>query len=316
MAILQVNTLNRTVNQVTIDNCSPPEPGNFYWFHSDDHNEAEENLFFSKIGQSIDSLALSDARRRRHPPKFEHFDDYKVLLVREIDADDINEAFRPNHLSLIYGPGFIFTRCTLDSRAIDQCREELSAWSQNLGTTDHVACRIVRLLSDSCSAILAASEDLIEEIEDRIMVKGTEADLNLLLSLGNNMKKLGRSLAYQTAAVEELFHLEEEHLQHIYQDIYENTERNASRAGLYQSIISDLINGYISINSHHLNRIMKTLTIATVIFLPLSLLAGIYGMNFSYIPELAWRPGYFVVLGFMLLLSSVLLAIFRKVKWL
>ena len=74
-------------------------------------------------------------------------------------------------------------------------------------------------------------------------------------------------------------------------------ERFHSLADLYQNVINDLIEGYISLNAHHLNQIMKVLTIVTVIFVPLTLLVGIDGMNFEYIPELKSEHGYFVLLG-------------------
>ncbi|MCB1614609.1 MAG: hypothetical protein KDI30_01220, partial [Pseudomonadales bacterium] len=252
MPLLAINKNSGQARPISLDDCDATSQNDFIWFHSAENDIQEEDRFFSAMRLAIDPLALADARRRRHPPKFENFGNYLVLLIREIDKDDISEAFRPNHLSIIYGEHFIYTRCTLESAAISQCVNELQTGQVTFKSPDHLVCRIVRLISDSCNSILADIEDQIEDIEDRILVKGTEKDLNYLLSLGNNMKKLGRSLSYQTSAIEELFQLEKAHLLHIYQDIYENTERNASRANLYQSIIADLINGYISINSHHL----------------------------------------------------------------
>jgi magnesium transporter len=77
-----------------------------------------------------------------------------------------------------------------------------------------------------------------------------------------------------------------------------------------------MIDSYISIASHHLNQIMKVLTIITAIFVPLSFLAGIYGMNFEYMPELHTPSGYFILLAIMLAIATILLLIFRKKRWL
>lgn len=93
-------------------------------------------------------------------------------------------------------------------------------------------------------------------------------------------------------------------------------ERFHSLADLYQNIINDLIEGYISLNAHHLNQIMKALTIVTVIFVPLTLLVGIYGMNFEYIPELKSEHGYFVLLGVMVAIALGLLLLFKRFRWL
>ena len=93
-------------------------------------------------------------------------------------------------------------------------------------------------------------------------------------------------------------------------------ERIVSLSTLYNDLANDLMNAYLSLSSHRLNNIMKVLTIVTVIFVPLTFVAGIYGMNFEHMPELASRWGYFVVLGTMTTLALVLLYLFRRRGWL
>jgi magnesium transporter len=84
---------------------------------------------------------------------------------------------------------------------------------------------------------------------------------------------------------------------------------------MYQGLCNDLINAHISITSHRVNKVVKALTIATVLFLPLSFIAGLYGMNFENIPELKIKNGYFYALGLMLFIEIALVIIMRKVKW-
>ena len=81
-------------------------------------------------------------------------------------------------------------------------------------------------------------------------------------------------------------------------------------------MINDLIEGYISLNAHHLNQVMCILTVVTVVFLPLSFLVGVYGMNFENMPELKSRYGYFILVSVMFGIASGLALIFRKMKWL
>ena len=102
---------------------------------------------------------------------------------------------------------------------------------------------------------------------------------------------------------------------HEINDVYENQDRANSLATLYYELASDLIDGYISLASHRLNNIIKVLTIITAIFVPLSFLAGIYGMNFEYMPELHSRSGYFILLGVMAGIVTVLLLVFRRWRW-
>ena len=103
---------------------------------------------------------------------------------------------------------------------------------------------------------------------------------------------------------------------HEFTDAFEHTERLASLTTLYKELTDDLMNGYISVTSHRLNQIIKVLTVVTVVFLPLTLLAGIYGMNFEDMPELKIRNAYFVVIGVMGLIVIGLLLLFRKIRWL
>ena len=103
---------------------------------------------------------------------------------------------------------------------------------------------------------------------------------------------------------------------HAITDLYEQQERARSLADLFYGLASDLAEGYISVASHRLNHIMRVLTIITAVFVPLSFLAGIYGMNFENMPELDSRWGYFTLLGVMGLVAATLLLTFRHKKWL
>jgi magnesium transporter len=103
---------------------------------------------------------------------------------------------------------------------------------------------------------------------------------------------------------------------HEFIDVFEHTERLASLTTLYKELADDLMNGYISISSHRLNQIMKVLTVVTTIFLPLTLMVGIYGMNFDHMPELKVDNAYFIFLSIMLTIVIGLLLFFRKIKWL
>ena len=89
-----------------------------------------------------------------------------------------------------------------------------------------------------------------------------------------------------------------------------------SLTGLYYELASDLMDGYITLASHRLNHIVKILTIVMAIFVPLSFMAGVYGMNFEYMPELKLRYSYFVLLGVMAAVAAGLLTVFRRQGWL
>ncbi len=104
-------------------------------------------------------------------------------------------------------------------------------------------------------------------------------------------------------------------LSHEIVDLYEQIERTKSLANLHIQISNDLTNGYLGMSSHQLNRVMQILTIITVIFVPLTFLAGIYGMNFENMPELSTRVGYFVVIAIMFVIAVSQLIYFRRKRW-
>ena len=99
-------------------------------------------------------------------------------------------------------------------------------------------------------------------------------------------------------------------------DVYEKFERLNSLSALYYDLAGDLIDGHISLTSHNLNETMRILTVVTAIFVPLGFLAGLYGMNFDNIPELHHPNGYFFLVGFMAIIATSLVAIFKRNKWL
>ena len=103
---------------------------------------------------------------------------------------------------------------------------------------------------------------------------------------------------------------------HLRRDLYDRCERLLSLCTLYYELCGDLIDGYISLSSHQLNNTMKILTIITAIFVPITFIAGLYGMNFEYIPELGARYGYFAALGVMAIIATAMLILFRKIRWL
>ena len=134
------------------------------------------------------------------------------------------------------------------------------------------------------------------------------------------LRKLRRTFGYQQACFAELLHAQSPLLHaratHEFQDLFEHMERMASLSTLLQELARDRLEGHISLSGHRLNSIMKALTIASVIFLPLTFLAGIYGMNFDNMPELHAQDGYYLLLGGMGAIAAALLWGFRRARWL
>lgn len=285
----------------------------------DEPAEAERALLSDTFG--ISSLAIDDAQRKRHPPKIEWFDGYVFLLLKGFSAETKSIDFSVIHISFFCGRNFLVTRHAAVSPSVNAVWAALEANTfAGERSAARILYRVLRTIIDRYSPIILNLEARLEELEEEMLENARDEILAELVTYNSRLRKLRRIFGYQQAVLGELKHDGESLLgascQHEFQDAFEQMERMSSLSEMLQSLTGDLINGYISVASHHLNNIMKTLTIASVIFLPLTFVAGIYGMNFENMPELSSKVGYFVVIGIMVFIALSLLVVFRRKRWL
>lgn len=283
-------------------------------------NTHEEESHLLKVYFGLHSLAIEDAQKPRHPPKLERFDDVIFVLLKGLDAQSNNIDFGTIQVAIFVTDRFLITRHSDVSLSTNKLWDIAAANCQFWHKGTHsLALDLARFVVDRYLDILLNIETRLEELEDEIQKKPKDTLLHELSDYRTRLKKMRRSLTYQVQLFHELksntdYRIDAE-LTHDIVDIYERLERASSLANLYYELASDLMDSYISLASHHLNNIMKTLTIVTVIFVPLTFMAGIYGMNFDHMPGLHYHDGYFFLLGTMALVVMILLFIFRKVRW-
>jgi len=280
--------------------------------------QLERELLAGRL--KIHPLAIQDAQRERHPPKLEVFDGYAFLLMKGLTAETQDIRYETLQISAFCGERFLVTRRDKRSVSIEKAWEEVID-----GTLDarvgpaHALYRIARLATDRYTRIVLALELRLDELEDEMFEHPGDAVLAELTEYSSRLKKLRRVMTYQHAAMSGLARLSAPscfvRTQHEFNDVYENTERLASLCALYQELAVDLMQSYISLTSHRLNQIIKVLTIVTVIFLPLGLIAGLYGMNFQRMPGGDLSYGFALTLAGMAALAALLLVMFRRLKW-
>ncbi len=293
-----------------------------FWIWADFGNadpEHEMKLFLQTF--NLHPLAISDAKRERHPPKLEVFDDYLFLLMKGLDADTRDIDFNTIQVAFFVGERFLVTRHNAESVSVDATWADAESGNAKLsrGPT-HVAYRILRRITDRYTKVVEELEQKLEDSEAEMFENPRDDLLESLIGYGRNLKKLRRIFNYHQDIFARLSGKEHPFIEtqerHEFTDVYEHTERLATLTTLYKELTDDLMNGYISVTSHRLNQIMKVLTVVTVIFLPLALLVGIYGMNFEVMPELKIKNAYYVLLSVMGTIVISLLLLFRKVRWL
>ncbi len=281
--------------------------------------ESEKRILLDRFG--FHPMAIQDAQRLRHPPKMEAFDDHTFILLKGLGQETPDFAFETIQIALFVGEHFLVTRHSDNSPSIEKLRQEVN---ENMSIfargPDALALRLSRIAVDRYLKKMLSLEPRIETLEQDMIVEPRDEMLAELIGYKTQLRKFRRVFLYQVQIFSNLNAqqppgITAERLHEI-TDVYENQDRANSLATLYYELASDLIDGYISLASHRLNNIIKVLTIVTAIFVPLSFLAGVYGMNFENMPELHSRFGYFILLAVMAGIVTVLLIIFRKRRWL
>jgi magnesium transporter len=295
-------------------------PDSFLWLDAVD-NEPKAEAELLKREFKLHPLAISDAQRQRHPPKLEVFTDTWFVLLKELASDSGKINFATSQLAIFAGARFMITRRSGDAPSVEGIWQHLA---DVVHETDYapaqLSLNIAKQVADRYVQLLLDVEHHLEELEEEMFEKPNDMILSELVSYQTHLRKMIRFLSYHKQIFDSddlkgLPGTERDYI-HEQKDVYEHSERGFSLASLYYQNASDLIDGYISVASHRLNQIMKVLTVITVIFVPLSFIAGIYGMNFENMPELKSKSGYFILLGTMFLIATTLLLAFKRKKWL
>ena len=289
------------------------------WLDIEDESHSDDEAILTQFG--IHPLAIQDALRPRHPPKIERFESFLFILLRGLDATSKGIDFGAIQLSLFVGKRFLVTRHSKSSSSVnwlyDQLQQSNSLIEAGPGA---LAIRLSNRLARRYVEMLLELEPRLDEIEEEMFQKPDDTLLAELTGYKSRLRKLTRIANYHKDLAAALRDREEPlidaSMSHEIVDLYEQIERTQTLANMYYQICNDLTDGYLGMSSHQLNRVMQLLTIITVIFVPLTFMAGIYGMNFEYIPELSFKAGYFVLLGVMLVVALMQVMYFRRKRWL
>jgi len=267
-------------------------------------------------------LAITDCSRTRHPPKVESFDANCFILFRGITQLDEALNLEPQQLGIWVGRNYIITVHRGPSVSINHLFE--TAADENLLKSPNLlALHLLHYAAGRYLEKLIEAEERIGDLEDALLDSHSDDALKELVIYRSRLRKLRRIFNYHQRIAETIMNDGCEYLgtgesdsYHIRRDLYDRCERLLSLCTLYYELCGDLIDGYISLSSHQLNNTMKILTIITAIFVPITFIAGLYGMNFQNMPELSNSYGYFAVLGVMAVIATSMVFLFRKIRWL
>lgn len=287
-------------------------------------------------------LAVEDCQRERvqpeegdHFPKVEDYNDYLYVIFNPVDIplgarihsteDDEEDPplsinFRTRQLNAFLGLNYIVTHHYEPSLAVEYTMQ-LCWKNQNiLGRgPDYLFHIIIDQIVDHYAPVMEYFDDVLEEAENRVVATNSSDLLVQILRLKKSMQRFKRITTYQREILSRLargeFELVSTEEMAYYRNVYDHLVRIVDVAESYRDIINGLVDAHLSVTSNRMNSIMKVLTMMSTIFLPLTLITGVYGMNFDVMPELRWKYGYLFV---WVLLGSVcgsMLLFFRKKGW-
>ncbi|WP_395375981.1 magnesium transporter CorA family protein [Marinicella sp. W31] len=279
-----------------------------------------------KLTQYLAKLGLTDTykfleKTEKVPAKYVSENDIHWLLIKGLSAESADIDFDTVRIGFFWSKNILLT--IHDTQSVSTEAYWHAVQSQQIQTPQsikEIVLSISRRVMDRYLLVLSDVESEIDEFSTNYSVSATDDMLNDLTLFRLKLKRLRRYSVYHSEAFTEFRSDDsivfDSRLETRMNMITELLERKKTLCQLFYEDCKDLIDGYISLSAHRLNHIMKVLTMVTVLFVPLSFLAGVYGMNFNSMPELSWRYGYFAVLSLMFILVVSLIIWFKKKRWL
>jgi magnesium transporter len=306
----------------TVEECFPfKDKPTVTWINIDGLHDVQ---IIEKLGGhfGLHPLLLEDILNTEQRPKMEDFGDYIFLVVKMLHYDDKTEQIEAEQVSLILGPNWVISFQEREGDAFNQVRETIKKGKgriRKLGA-DYLAYALVDAIVDNYFIILEEFAEAIEDTETELAQNPTRETLQAIRTMKREMVFLRKSVWPLRELVSGLGRgespLVHESTGVYLRDVYDHTVQVIDTVESFRDMISGMLDIYLSSISNRMNEVMKVLTIFAAIFIPLTFLAGIYGMNFEYMPELRWHWGYFGVLIVMAVVAVVMLIYFRRKRWL
>jgi len=279
---------------------------------------------------TIHPLAIEDITKAHQRPKIDIYDDFYFIVFYDIDYVEEGNLLDEHELAIIIGKDFLIT---VHHEPIEEIAEVAARFRRNTKEIERgIGVLLYSLLDtivDHYFPVLDRIGERIEELEEQVIeYSGGEntAGIRDIFSLKRELVHLRRQIAPQRDATAVLARRElpiiSEATGVYFQDLYEHVLRVTDAIDVYRELLSGVFEAYLSVNSNklatasnNLNAVMKRLTSYSIILMSVTLIAGIYGMNFDIMPELHWQLGYPFSLGLMLVVAAILALIFKRKKW-
>jgi len=306
----------------TIEECFPfKDKSTITWINIDGIHQVE---IIEKLGNyfGLHPLLLEDILNTEQRPKMEDYGDYIFIVLKMLYLGEANNEIEAEQVSLILGSNFVISFQERGRDVFEPVRDRIRNAKGRIrkAGADYLAYTLLDAIVDNYFIILESLGETMEETEEQLTTNPNPETLQLIHALKKEMIFLRKSIWPLREVISGLERCESSLIHEstgaYLRDVYDHTIQIIDTVESFRDMISGMLDIYLSSISNKMNEVMKVLTIFASIFIPLTFVAGVYGMNFSFMPELKWQWGYFGILGVMALVGISLAVYFKRRKWL
>ncbi|MDI6687060.1 MAG: magnesium/cobalt transporter CorA [Desulfobacterales bacterium] len=277
-----------------------------------------------KMGSNfgIHSLVLEDILNTDQRPKAQDFDDYIYIVLKMLYNDKEELKVKSEQISLILGKNFLITFQEIEGDVFSSVRDRIHRGKGRIRKMgcDYLTYALIDAIVDNYFIMLETFGEKIESLEEELLENPTPQTLQTI----HNIKREMIFLRKQVWPIREIINgllkwdsqLINESTDIYFKDVYDHTIQIIDTIESFRDVLSSMVDMYLSTISNKMNEVMKVLTIIATIFIPVTFIAGVYGMNFKYMPELDWKWGYY---GVWFIIASVIISMicyFKRKSWL
>lgn len=292
----------------------------FQWINIDGLHDPEV-LEAVALSLNAPKMVLADVVEPNGRPTFKEFDDFLFLSGKILRYDEKQKMVNAEHLSLLFTENTLFSFQERVGDVFEPVRERLRAGKKKMREAGpaYLAYALSDVLVDNYLYVLSQLGEQIESLDQELMHKPTNKSLVKINQLKQELGYVSRIIKPCREAIYAFVKSDSEVIPDgsdgYFQELKNNIDLANETVDHYRTMLSEQLNVFHSTVSYNLNEILKTLTIFSVVFIPLSFIVGVYGTNFQYVPELTYEYGYFVMWGFIVVLVTGMLTYFKRKGW-
>lgn len=274
---------------------------------------------------NIDFLTTQDILNSEHLTKIEEHETYNLVILKQLSTTEHNE-FIPQQLCIVQGKDYVLT---FSEKETDLFNEINTALQKNVlkirnRQSDFLLSVILNSVMASFMSIISEMEDDLEDLEEQFLspfspIPAKQPGIEEIQAYRRNYRLIKKSIFPLKEQINKLFHAENQLLHKanrpFFSDVNDHLQFVLQTLEGCRDLLSALVDLYLANNDQRMNGIMKQLTIVSTIFIPLTFLAGIWGMNFHWMPELGWKYGYFFAWGLMIVVGIIVYFYFKHKRW-